>query len=341
MLQAIDRERYEVIPVGITRDGAFVLEDDSPDAFRLDVDALPEVRDNGSRILWPESTLTRELRVQDAGGGTVRSLGSIDVVFPILHGPFGEDGTVQGMLELIGVPYVGSGVLASSLGMDKHFTKTVLQAAGIAVAPWQTVTAHSWAASRDSVLSAATSLGLPLFVKPARAGSSVGVSKVSALDDDGGAALAEAIEVALREDSRVLIESAIVGREVECGVLGGHAGGAPRVSVAGEIVVTGREFYDFDAKYLGAAGIELVCPAVLTAGELAEMQSLAARAFTAIDGAGLARVDFFLTPTGFVVNEINTMPGFTPISMFPTCWIASGLSYPALIDELISLALEG
>ncbi|MFB2584479.1 D-alanine--D-alanine ligase family protein [Herbiconiux liukaitaii] len=335
VLEAIDRSRYDVIPVGITRSGAFVLEEDSPSKFRLDPAALPEVVDNGSRILWPSSALSRSLSVQEASGA-VRSLGSVDVVFPILHGPFGEDGTVQGMLELVSLPYVGSGVLASALGMDKHFTKTVLAAAGIAVAPWVTVTADSWAASPSSVTESVASLGLPLFVKPARAGSSVGVSKVSSLSS-----LGEAIEVALAEDSRVLVESAVSGREVECGVLGGHFGAAPRVSVAGEIVMTGREFYDFEAKYLGGSGVSLVCPADLSEAELAEMQSLAARAFTAIDGSGLARVDFFLTPSGsFVVNEINTMPGFTPISMFPACWIASGLSYPELIDELIELALE-
>jgi D-alanine-D-alanine ligase len=346
VLEAIDRSRFDVIPVGITRDGAFVLEDDDPAKFRLDVNALPEVLDNGSRILWPDSTATRELSVRMVSSGSgsgdgsgaaasVRSLGDVDVVFPILHGPYGEDGTIQGLLELIGLPYVGSGVLASALGMDKHYTKTVLAAAGIAVAPWVTLTAREWAASPSSVTASASALGLPLFVKPARAGSSVGVSKVSSLEH-----LPAAIEVALREDSRVLIETGIVGREVECGVLGGHDGAAPRVSVAGEIVMTTREFYDFDAKYLDAPGVELVCPAELTASELAEMQSIAARAFTAIDGAGLARVDFFLTPTGFVVNEINTMPGFTPISMFPKCWIASGLSYPEIIDELIALALE-
>ncbi|WP_368499195.1 D-alanine--D-alanine ligase family protein [Herbiconiux sp. A18JL235] len=335
VLEAIDSDRFEVVPVGITRDGAFVLEDADPAKFRLDVEALPEVVDNGTRVHWPESTRSRELTVREADGAE-RSLGDIDVVFPILHGPFGEDGTVQGLLELIGLPYVGSGVLASALGMDKHFTKTVLEKAGIAVAPWRTVTAREWAAAPDAVVASAGALGYPVFVKPARAGSSVGVSKVSAPEG-----LAAAIEVALREDSRVLIEQAVVGREVECAVLGGRGGGSPRVSVAGEIVMTTREFYDFEAKYLGAAGVELVCPAALEPHELAEMQSLAARAFAAIDGAGLARVDFFLTPTGFVVNEINTMPGFTPISMFPKCWIASGVSYPELIEELIALALEG
>lgn len=332
VLGAIDRDRYEVIPVGITRDGAFVLESDDPARFALDPDSLPEVADNGTRVLWPESTLTRELRVVD--GDDVRSLGDVDLVFPILHGPFGEDGTVQGMLELIGLPYVGNGVLASSLGMDKHFTKTVLEAAGIKVAPWVTVTRGTWDRDGGRLRKAADALGYPQFVKPARAGSSVGVSRV--LDAAG---LDAALEIAFAEDDKALIESAIVGREVECAVLGGIDGGEPRVSVAGEIVVTGRDFYDFDAKYLDAAGVELVCPADLGPGELREMQRIAGRAFTAIGGAGLARVDFFFTGSTFIVNEINTMPGFTPISMFPKCWLASGLTYPALIDDLIAQAL--
>ncbi|RFA16097.1 D-alanine--D-alanine ligase [Subtercola boreus] len=335
VLAAIDRSLYEVIPIGITRDGAFVLEDDDASKFTLDASAMPSVLDNGTRVAWPSSALSRELTVLDAAGAA-RSLGDIDVVFPILHGPWGEDGTVQGLLELVSLPYVGSGVLASSLGMDKHFTKTVLAASGIAVAPWQTVTAAAWAATPTAVQDAAASaLALPVFVKPARAGSSVGVSKVK-----DWSTFAAAMEVAFAEDDRVLVEEGIVGREVECGVLGSLGGAEPRASVAGEVVMTDREFYDFDAKYLGAAGIELVCPAVLTDAELAEMRELAVRAFTAIGCEGLARVDFFLTPTGFVVNEINTMPGFTPISMFPACWIATGVSYPALITHLLTLALE-
>ncbi|HEY9499544.1 MAG TPA: D-alanine--D-alanine ligase family protein [Terrimesophilobacter sp.] len=334
VLSAIDRDRYEVVPIGITRDGAFVLEADDPARFRLDPGALPEVRDNGSRVRLPESATTRELRVTDADG-TQRSLGDIDIVFPILHGPFGEDGTIQGMLELVGLPYVGNGVLASALGMDKHFTKTVLEAAGIQVAPWVTITAADW--QRDQALWSGRlrALGLPAFVKPARAGSSVGVSRIEEWSE-----LPAALEVAFAEDDKVLVEQAIVGREIECGVLGGRSGELPRVSLAGEVVVTGRAFYDFAAKYLDVPGVELVCPTPLSDGELWELRRVAARAFEAIGGAGLARVDFFLTPSGFIVNEINTMPGFTPISMFPKCWIASGMSYPQLIDELILLGLE-
>jgi D-alanine-D-alanine ligase len=294
---------------------------------------MPRVRDNGTRIRWPDRAGDRTLTVELADGSS-RSLGEVDVVFPILHGRFGEDGTVQGMLELLGLPFVGSGVLASALGMDKHFTKTVLLQAGIDVAPWTTVTAREWADAPAAVAERASGLGLPAFVKPARAGSSVGVSRVTDWSQ-----LAEAMEIALAEDNKVLIEEGIVGREVECGVLEGRDGGPTRVSVAGEVVMTDRAFYDFDAKYLDAPGIELVCPAPMSDDELATMQSIAATAFEAIGGAGLARVDFFLTANGFVVNELNTMPGFTPISMFPACWIASGLSYPQLIDELIDLAL--
>jgi D-alanine-D-alanine ligase len=332
VLGAIDRSRYDVIPVGITRDGAFTLQPDDAALFALNAEKLPTVEDNGTRIHWPESAVTRELTVTE--NGVTRSLGDVDLVFPILHGPWGEDGTIQGMLELVDLPYVGSGVLASSLGMDKHFTKTVLQQAGIPVAPWRTVTAYEWRTAPEAVRATATELGLPAFVKPARAGSSVGVSKVT-----DWAQLDAAIDTALAEDDRVLIESGLIGREVEIAVLGGRPGEATRASVAGEIVITGRDFYDFEAKYLDAPGIDLVCPADLTADELATMQALGATAFDAIGGEGLARVDFFLTADGFVINEINTMPGFTPISMFPRCWQESGLSYPALITELIEVAL--
>ena len=321
-----------MIPIGITRDGAFVLEDDDPDKFALGGARLPEVVDNGTRVLWPDSTLSRELRVVDADGE--RSLGDVDVVFPILHGRFGEDGTVQGMLELLGLPYVGAGVLMSAIGMDKHTTKSVLKAAGVPVVPWVTVTRNGLDRDADLWMRRIRSLGLPVFVKPARAGSSVGVSKVAAWDDLQGA-----LDIAFAEDGTVLVEQAISGREIECGVLPGKDGGMPRVSVAGEIVVSGRDFYDFEAKYLGAPGIDLVCPAELGDGELAEMQRIAARAFEAVGGEGLARVDFFFTGTEFYVNELNTMPGFTPISMFPTCWIASGMTYPELVGELIESGL--
>lgn len=334
VLSAIDRSKYTVIPVGITRDGAFTLQPDDAAFFALNPAAMPAVADNGTRVFWPDSMLSRELTYRDAAGQT-HSLGDIDVVFPILHGPFGEDGTVQGLIELTGLPYVGNGVLASALGMDKHYTKSVLEAAGVRVAPWVTVTPHQWSTQNELWRGRARALGLPLFVKPARAGSSVGVTKVASYDD-----LDAALTVAFAEDSKALIETAVVGREVECGVLSGRAGGETRVSIAGEIIVTGREFYDFEAKYLDHSAAQLVCPADLRAGELLEMQRIAARAFDAIGGSGLARVDFFFTGTEFIVNELNTMPGFTPISMYPKCWEASGYTYPELIDELIQLGIE-
>jgi D-alanine-D-alanine ligase len=333
VLRAIDRDRYRVIPVGITRDGAFVLEDDDPDKFALDPAKLPEVVDNGTRVRWPESAVSRELRVVDADGE--RSLGDIDIVFPILHGRFGEDGTIQGMLELLGLPYVGAGLLMSAIGMDKHVTKSILRSAGVAVAPWVTVTRGDLARDGELHRRRIRALGLPAFVKPARAGSSVGVSKVSEWSE-----LDAALDVAFAEDDRVLVEEGIAGREIECGVLQGRAGEPPRVSAAGEIVVSGRDFYDFEAKYLGADGIDLVCPADVATGELAELQRIAARAFEAVGGQGLARVDFFFTGDEFIVNEVNTMPGFTPISMFPRCWIASGMTYPELVGELIDQALD-
>jgi D-alanine-D-alanine ligase len=218
--------------------------------------------------------------------------------------------------------------------MDKHFTKTVLLQAGIPVAPWRTVSAYEWRTAPEAVRADAGALGLPVFVKPARAGSSVGVTKVSDWSD-----LDAAMETAFAEDHRVLIEAMVSGREVEIAVLGGRPGEPSRASVAGEIVVNGRDFYDFAAKYLDAPGVDLVCPADLTEAELGEMRELAVRGFDAIGGEGLARVDFFLTEVGFVINEINTMPGFTPISMFPRCWQESGLSYPELIDELIQVGI--
>lgn len=334
VLSAIDRERFEVIPIGITRDGAYVLEVDDAERFGLNPDAMPEVIDNGTRVRFPDNANSRELTLQ-APDGSLSSLGEVDIVFPILHGQFGEDGTIQGMLELVGLSYVGNGVLASALGMDKHFTKTVLEAAGVDVAPWETITLDESVRDPDACRRRVESLGLPAFVKPARAGSSVGVSRIDDISQ-----LDTALELAFAEDDKVLVEQAIIGREIECGVLGGRGGEPARASVPGEVIVTGRDFYDFAAKYLDAPGVELVCPAVLTDGQQWAVQRIALRVFDVIGGAGLARVDFFLTASGIIVNEVNTMPGFTPISMFPKCWQASGVSYPELITELIELGLE-
>ena len=336
VLRAIDRERFEVIPVGITKRGATVLLDESELAnYRLEAGALPEVSENGTRVLWPASIDTPSLSVI-LPSGELRSLGRVDAVLPMLHGPYGEDGTVQGMLELVDLPYVGSGVLGSALCMDKHAVKTVLADAGIAVAPWRTVTRSQL--QRDASLASRIDEGLvyPLFVKPNRAGSSVGVSKVVAPEG-----LPAALDLAFAEDSVVLVESGVVGREVEIAVLEGRRSDPPRTSsVIGEIVFTGREFYDFEAKYLGAAGIELALPAEVTAEEFAAIRDAAVLAFEVAQCGGLARIDFFLTEAGPVLNEINTLPGFTPVSMYPQLWEHSGLGYTRLITELIELAIE-
>jgi len=334
VLRAIDRDRYRVIPVGITRDGVFVLEDDDPGKFALDAERLPEVVDNGTRVLWPEGGADRTLRVRRADG-SLEDLGELEVVLPILHGVHGEDGTVQGFFDTLGIPYAGAGVLDSALCMDKHFMKVVLAAAGVPVAPSVTLTRSRWESDPEGVRADAAALGEPSFVKPARAGSSVGVSKVHHASE-----LDAALAKAFAEDDKVLIESAIIGREVEVAILEGRDGAGARASLPGEIVLTTREFYDFEGKYLGGDGAEVVCPADLTETEIAEIQRLGIRAFEAVEGRGLARVDFFLTADGLYVNELNTMPGFTPISMFPKCWIASGMTYPELITELIELARE-
>lgn len=336
VLRAIDRTKFDVLLVGITKRGANVLlaEDDLA-GFALDAGSLPEVRDNGTRVLWPASIDTRTLTVID-GNGSLRGLGHVDAVLPMLHGPYGEDGTVQGMLDLVDLPYVGSGVLGSALCMDKHAVKTVLADAGIPVAPWRTVTADQ--VDRDPSLVSRLDDGLdyPLFVKPARAGSSVGVSRVTAAEQ-----LPAALETAFAEDRTVLIESGVTGREVEIAVLQGRGSSRPRTSsVVGEIAFTGRDFYDFDAKYLGAAGIELLLPAQVTEEEYAAIADAAVRAFEVAQCDGLARIDFFLTADGPVLNEINTLPGFTPISMYPRLWEESGLGYSELITELVELAIE-
>lgn len=336
VLRAIDRAKFDVIPVGITKQGATVLMREADLAeYRLDADALPEVADNGTRVLWPASTATRELSVIEEGG-VLRSLGRADAVLPMLHGPYGEDGTVQGMLDLIDLPYVGSGVLGSALCMDKHAVKTVLADAGIAVAPWNTVTRSQLDADPSLASRLDAGLQYPLFVKPARAGSSVGVTKVTA-----AAELPAALDIAFAEDRTVLVESGVIGREVEIAVLEGRGDARPRTSsVIGEIVISGGGFYDFASKYLDGSGVRLDLPAEVTAEEFAALQRDAVLAFEIAQCAGLARVDFFLTDDGPVLNEINTLPGFTPISMYPRLWEASGMSYTDLITELVELAVE-
>ncbi len=333
VLGAIDRSKYEIIPVGITKQGVFVPAIDDAAHWALRKGELATVEFEGSIIEFSLDG-SRSLTLVTADGSRT-SLGQVDLVFPLLHGPFGEDGTMQGYLELVGVPYVGNGVLASAAGMDKEFSKALFQAAEVPVTPHVVIREARWSSDPESALEAVRGLGgLPLFVKPARAGSSVGVSKVKTWD-----AFGDAVALAFEHDDKLVVEHGLVGREVECAVLSSFDGKAPRVSVAGEIVVKGREFYDFDAKYQDEDSVDLIVPAVMSAEQLAEMQTIARRAFQALGCEGLGRVDFFLTEHGFFVNEINTMPGFTPLSMFPSLWQASGIAYPALIDELIALAL--
>ena len=332
VLGAIDRNKYEVVPIGITKAGKWTLAADDTEKWKLRKGELAVVEDEGNQVDFAMDG-SRELIYSDATGEH-RSLGKIDVIFPVLHGPFGEDGTAQGYFELLGIPYVGNGVLASAAGMDKEFTKALFVAAGVPVTPHVVIREQDWMNDPESALEAVRGLGsLPLFVKPARAGSSVGVSKVKDMAQFGSA-----VALAFANDNKLVVERGLVGREVECAALSSRSGRV-RISVAGEIVVKGREFYDFDAKYQDEDSVDLIIPAELSADELAEMQSIARKAFEALGCEGLARVDFFLTADGFFVNEINTMPGFTPLSMFPSLWQASGIAYPDLIDELIQLAL--
>ena len=338
VLKAIDREKYDVIPVGITRDGQWVVASDDPAIWELRSDRLPEVTSaSGSEVMLSSSSDGPQLQVLEAGS-VPAVLGQVDVVFPVLHGPFGEDGTVQGLLELADVRYVGSGVLASAVGMDKHYMKLVFAAHGLPVGRHVVVTPRDWSQRREDVFTRVKELQLPVFVKPARAGSSLGVTRVDDLAD-----LERAVEDAQAHDPKVLVEEGIEGREIECAVLGGRGDTAPRASVPGEIVVdhAARAFYDFEAKYIDEGPVRLETPADLPPAVSERVRDLSIRAFEAIGAEGIARVDTFVTPDGEVVlNEINTMPGFTPISMYPRMWEASGLAYPDLIDELIQLALD-
>src|SRR3954447_11056349 len=337
VLRALDRAAYDVVPIGITRSGRWVLAPDDPARYELTDGRLPEVTpDQGPQVLVPLESGDRELTVLEPGQ-VPRVLGEVDVVFPLLHGPFGEDGTLQGLLELADVRYVGSGVLASAAGMDKHVMKLLLAAQGIPVADHVLVTARHWERDPDSVRADVEELGYPVFVKPARAGSSLGITRVK-----GPADLDAAIEEARRHDPRIVVEAEIEGREIECSVLESIDGGAPATSLPGEIEVgSAYEFYDFEAKYLSGDAVRLSCPAELRDYVVHRVRDLTARTFEALGCERIARVDFFVVPDGEVlVNEINTMPGFTPISMYPRMWAATGLEYPALVDRLVQLALR-
>jgi D-alanine-D-alanine ligase len=337
VLEAIDRSAYDVVPIGIARDGRWVLESGDTDRLRITgPDGLPSVDGDRATIALLREAAGTDLVVHEPSRPP-ETLGEVDVVFPLLHGPWGEDGTIQGMFEMAGVRYVGAGVLASALGMDKAYAKVVLRDAGLPVLPAETVTAREWYRDPDGVRHRVAELGFPLFVKPARAGSSMGITKVH-----GPAELDAAIEEAHRHDPKALVEQAALGaREIECGVLQA-LDGTPETSVPAEIIVGGEhEFYDFAAKYLPEEHTELQVPAALPDETASELRELAARAFEAIGCEGIARVDFFVLPDGSVMlNEINTMPGFTPSSMYPRMWAATGVDYAALVDRLIQLALR-
>jgi D-alanine-D-alanine ligase len=343
VLGAIDRDKYDVVPIGIARDGRWVLTSGDPARLALTSGEPPSVE----AVATPGVSVTPQ--AGPGGGALVFSgpasvpaeLGEVDVVLPLLHGTFGEDGTIQGLLEMAGVRYAGAGVFASAAGMDKEYMKLLFAARGLPIGPYVVVRDRDWrpsawaTAERKRVLDEIGELGWPVFVKPARGGSSIGTSRVSGPDE-----LEAAIEEARRYDRKVLVEAAIEGAEVECAVLEGIDGGPPEASVPGQIVVDPHlTWYDFEAKYLAPAS-RMEIPAPMPAETASRVRVLACAAFDALSCEGLARVDFFYPPTGdVVVSEINTMPGMTPTSGFPMMWAASGLPLPALIDRIIATAL--
>jgi D-alanine-D-alanine ligase len=347
----LDRQRYEPVPIRIEKDGRWALAERAPSAMsaaeviehaRLEAGRAPRAAREVHLMARPsEEPLLAIDRKGGAGRGdgddheaaVVQSMG-LDVVFPVLHGPYGEDGTVQGLLELANLPYVGCGVLASAVGMDKAMMKVVFAQHGLPQVDHAVVLRGDWARNRAAVRDGLLQrLPMPLFVKPANLGSSVGITKVN----DGGE-LDAAMDLAAGFDRKIVVEAGVANaREIECAVLGNDL---PEASVAGEVIPS-REFYDYEAKYLDE-GSRTVIPADLTPSQLAEVQRLSKAAFVAIDGAGLARVDFLLGRDDgrLYLNEVNTLPGFTTISMYAKLWEASGVGYPALIDRLIALALE-
>ena len=329
ILGALDPDQYEVVPVGITREGRWVLA--SGDASQLSISdrKLPEITAaSGDALVLAADPTATGLIVRDPADG-VSELAGVDVVFPVLHGAYGEDGTIQGMLEMAGIPYVGANVFASAAAMDKEFTKKLAAAEGIPVGPYTVLRAGTSLSEADK-----ERLGLPVFVKPSRAGSSTGITRVSDWAD-----LDAAIATAREIDPKVLVEAAIVGREIECGVLEGESGGAPEASLLAEIHVDDADWYDFETKYL--IGSRYTIPAGVSDAVAKQVREYALRTFTALDCAGLARVDFFVTADGEIfLNEINTMPGMTPTSMFPQMWAATGLEYPKVVDRLIRTALH-
>jgi D-alanine-D-alanine ligase len=327
VIDALDPATNDVVPIGIARDGRWhVL--NGPPALPSETGRMPEIGMNEGSIARLASDEGQPSLVHADGSRT-----EVDVVFPVLHGPRGEDGAVQGLLELAGVPYVGAGVLGSALGMDKAVQKTLWQAAGLPVVPWVTIAEPGWRDDPEGATARALALGLPVFTKPASLGSSVGITKV--VDTDG---LADGLDTAFRFERKALVEHGIEPvREIECAVLGNDD---PVASVCGEVVPRGHAFYDYDAKYLDEHGAELLIPAPIDPGIAERIQQLAVAAFTAVSCAGMARVDFFVRDDEVWLNEINTIPGFTSISMYPKLWEASGLSYEKLVQRLLDLAVE-
>ncbi|MDO5049704.1 MAG: D-alanine--D-alanine ligase family protein [Actinomycetaceae bacterium] len=338
VMAAIDRDRYDVIAIGITPQGQWVRVPDKAELFEM-VDgqgAVIEAKDS-SITMWAGSGALVERTVV---GETIDAtdLGEVDVVFPLLHGAFGEDGTVQGLLEMSDVKYVGCGVAASAACMDKHLTKSLLQGAGISVGHWTLITDRQWKLDRSRALQMARSVGDNVYVKPARAGSSLGISHVENPDD-----LEAALELARKYDPRVVVEAAVNGREIECGVLDFGVDELPRASVCGEISVeTNDGFYDYETKYQAHDAVTLTTPAKIDPQVQERIQQVAVQVFEVLGCEGLARVDFFYDEDAdaVIVNEVNTMPGFTPWSMYPAMWEASGKRYSELITHLIENALS-
>gem|GEM_PF-10149 len=340
ILSAIDPDRYEVLPIGIATDGRWVLTSGDPARLALSSGSVPSVESvavGDGEIVSRAGPGGSALQVMSPGS-VPRDLGSVDVVLPLLHGTYGEDGTLQGLLEMTGTRYAGAGVFASAAGMDKEYMKLLMSARGLPVGRYVVVRDRDWraAAERKRILDEIAELGWPVFVKPARGGSSIGITRVSVLDD-----VEPAIEAARAHDPKVLVEAAVDGIEVECAVLEGLDGGPPEASVPGQVVVDpASDFYDFQAKYLASATTMRI-PAPVPVEAASEIRRMACAAFDAISCEGLARVDFFYTPAGQVlVNEINTMPGMTPASGFPMMWAASGLPLPQLVDRIIQTALR-
>ena len=339
VLGAIDHEKYQVVTIGITQDGRWYLTDEETIKELTAANPLAQFPAQGQQVFLPLGGADNRLRLIDSLNPQQVELGpGIDVVFPLLHGPFGEDGTIQGLLEMADLKYVGCGVASSAISMDKHWMKIAFEAAGLKVGPYEVVTHRQWVQDPAAVKQRVAQLGFPLFVKPARAGSSFGISKVDSLEQ-----LDEAIALAQAHDPKLVIEAGINGREIECAVLDGHQSAQPRASYPGEILVVDQEhhFYDFEAKYLSKTSATTQCPADLPPAVAEQIRQQAVEAFLAVDGEGLCRADFFYTEDGqLLINEVNTMPGFTPISMYKVMWEQTGLAYGDLIDELISLALE-